>query len=366
MVRRRFACRFLPHSSRCYRAFSPQAEPCLEGRKCVASRRASYLQNRRGAAYGGTPSDQSVIAAIRDAKARGLKVTLYPFIMMDVPEGNQLSSPYGGIGQPAYPWRGRITCHPAVGVAGSPDKTPAAGEQVQAFVDGQWGYRRFLNHCAELAQQAGAWTPFSSGRSCVGSPASAMDRTVFPSSRISARWPPKCGQGSVLAAGSPMALIGRNISAIRRRMAAVTCSSILTRYGLTRPSMPSVSTITCRLPTGAIMISTMAIRMGSIRPMIWMAWRVTSRQARAMTGITQMPKTARPAGVRLLRMVWRASHGSIATKTSKAGGATGIITALQGPKLRNRRRGYRSRSRSGSLNLAVPQSTRGRTSRMFS
>lgn len=116
-----------------------------------------------GAAYGGTPSDQSVIAAIRDLKARGLKVTLYPFIMMDVPPDNQLPSPYGGIGQPAYPWRGRITCHPAAGVAGSPDKTAVAGEQVQAFVDGPWGYRRFLNHCADLAQQAGGVDAFLLG-----------------------------------------------------------------------------------------------------------------------------------------------------------------------------------------------------------
>ena len=47
-------------------------------------------------AYGGTPDDASVIAAIRDLKARGLKVTLYPFVLMDIPAGNTLPSPYGG------------------------------------------------------------------------------------------------------------------------------------------------------------------------------------------------------------------------------------------------------------------------------
>ena len=67
------------------------------------------------AAYGGTPSDQTVIAAIRDLKARDINVTLTPFILMDVAEGNTLANPYGGTGQPAYPWRGRITCHPAPG-----------------------------------------------------------------------------------------------------------------------------------------------------------------------------------------------------------------------------------------------------------
>ena len=51
-----------------------------------------------GAAYGGTPSDRSVIEAIAEIKARGLKVTLYPFVMMDVPAGNALPDPYGGDG----------------------------------------------------------------------------------------------------------------------------------------------------------------------------------------------------------------------------------------------------------------------------
>ena len=58
-----------------------------------------------GPAYGGTPSDNAVLAAIADLKARGLGVTLYPIVLMDIPEGNPL-------GQPAYPWRGRIACQP--------------------------------------------------------------------------------------------------------------------------------------------------------------------------------------------------------------------------------------------------------------
>ena len=46
-----------------------------------------------GAAYGGTPSDRSVMDAIAEIKARGLKVTLYPFIMMDVPAGQRSARP---------------------------------------------------------------------------------------------------------------------------------------------------------------------------------------------------------------------------------------------------------------------------------
>ncbi|WP_296315853.1 hypothetical protein, partial [Pseudomonas sp.] len=67
-------------------------------------------------AYGGTPNDRSVVDAIVNLKARGLEVYLYPFIMMDVPDENGLPDPYGDEdGQAVYPWRGRVTCHPAPG-----------------------------------------------------------------------------------------------------------------------------------------------------------------------------------------------------------------------------------------------------------
>ena len=75
-------------------------------------------QSGGGPAYGGTPADAAVIQAIGELKARGYKVVLYPFILMDVPAGNALPDPYGGAAQAAYPWRGRITCHPAAGQAG--------------------------------------------------------------------------------------------------------------------------------------------------------------------------------------------------------------------------------------------------------
>ncbi|WP_417580461.1 baseplate multidomain protein megatron [Pelagibacterium sp.] len=114
----------------------------------------SVSEHNGGPAYGGTPSDASVKAAIADLKSRGIKVTLYPFVMMDVPQGNGLIDPYTlDGGQPAYPWRGRITCHPAPGVAGSPDGTSAATSQVNAFMAN--GYRDMILHYAELAQQTG-------------------------------------------------------------------------------------------------------------------------------------------------------------------------------------------------------------------
>ena len=88
-------------------------------------------------AYGGTPSDSAVVQAIQELKARGYRVTFYP-VHPDGRAGRQhLPDPYSdnaaATGQPAYPWRGRITCSPAAGYAGSVDKTAAAGTQVAAF-----------------------------------------------------------------------------------------------------------------------------------------------------------------------------------------------------------------------------------------
>jgi hypothetical protein len=108
-------------------------------------------------AYGGTPSDSSVINLIAELKARGLKVTFYPFVMMDIPADNDLSDPWSGVtSQPAFPWRGRITCDPAPGRPGSPQGTAAAATQVaNFFAGGEWNYRRMVLHYANLAAANG-------------------------------------------------------------------------------------------------------------------------------------------------------------------------------------------------------------------
>jgi hypothetical protein len=110
-------------------------------------------------AFGGTPSDQSVRDLIGELKSRGLKITLYPFVMMDIPAGNTLQDPWtGAAAQPPYPWRGRITCDPAPGQAGSPDGAAGAAAQVNAFFSGgadEWNYRNMVLHYASLAASAG-------------------------------------------------------------------------------------------------------------------------------------------------------------------------------------------------------------------
>ena len=145
-----------------------------------------------GPAYGGTPSDESVVEAIRDLAARGLKVTLYPLMMMDIPAGSGLPDPHGGAEQAAYPWRGRITCPPAT------DRTAAARTAVEAFcgaataadftVSGDsvtWhgadeGYRRMVLHCALLAKAAGGVDAFLIGSELKGLTTIRDETDAFP------------------------------------------------------------------------------------------------------------------------------------------------------------------------------------------
>ena len=100
-----------------------------------------------GPAYGGTPSDGAVLAAIADLKARGIGVTLYPIVLMDIAEGN-------AFGQPAYPWRGHI------GVSPGADGTAAAAAEIAAFTA---SYSDFILHYATLAQDAGGVDGFIIG-----------------------------------------------------------------------------------------------------------------------------------------------------------------------------------------------------------
>lgn len=142
--------------------------------------------------YGGTPADFAVVQAIQEMKARGLRVTFYPFILMDVPPANTLPNPYSDnaadAGQPAFPWRGRITCSPAVGFTGTVDKTATAATQVAAMFgaatpasfsvsgenvswtgpSGDWGLRRMVLHYAHLCAAAGGVDAFLIGTEMPG------------------------------------------------------------------------------------------------------------------------------------------------------------------------------------------------------
>ncbi|MBI1172286.1 host specificity protein [bacterium] len=136
------------------------------------------------AVYGGSPADQSVIESITAIRASGKEVMFYPFILMEQLDGNGLADPWtGGTGQPALPWRGRITLSVAPGQPGSPDQTGVAEGEVAAFIgtaqlsdfsisDGrvvysgpeEWSFRRFILHYAHLCTLAGGVDAF-----CIGS-----------------------------------------------------------------------------------------------------------------------------------------------------------------------------------------------------
>jgi hypothetical protein len=104
-------------------------------------------------AYGGTPADRAVVQAIAELKARGLKVTLCPFILMDC-EG--------------LPWRGRITGDAGdvagfFGAAGVHDIVIDGARIEHHGLDGDWGLRRMVLHQARLAQLAGGVDGFLIG-----------------------------------------------------------------------------------------------------------------------------------------------------------------------------------------------------------
>lgn len=137
----------------------------------------SYVDGKP--AFGSAPDDKSVMAAIADLRARGLRVVLYPFIMMDIPQGNDLVSRDGSVGQPAYPWRGRMglstdeadgtaAAQVAAFVGSAQPSQFSAGSGVPAYSgsDG-WTYRRFILHLAALARNAGGVDAFLVGTEMV-------------------------------------------------------------------------------------------------------------------------------------------------------------------------------------------------------
>jgi len=126
-------------------------------------------------AYGGTPSDSSIIRAIQDMKVRGMDVMFYPFVLMDIPADNELTNPYSGAtGQPAHPWRGRITLSIAPGQPSSPDTSADAESEVAAFFgssspsSSEWSYRRLVLHYAHLCADAGGVESFLLGSELKG------------------------------------------------------------------------------------------------------------------------------------------------------------------------------------------------------
>ncbi|MBX2853962.1 MAG: glycoside hydrolase/phage tail family protein, partial [Rhodobacteraceae bacterium] len=168
-----------------------------------ASRTSAYLISGDAEGrpnFGGTPADASVIEAIQELKGRGLRVLIYPFILMDVPADNSLPDPYSdAANQPSFPWRGRITASIAPGRPGSPDKTAATATEITTFFGtatasdfavspgavtysgpADFRYRRFILHCAALAAAAGGVDAFAIGSEMRGLTQLRDGPTAYP------------------------------------------------------------------------------------------------------------------------------------------------------------------------------------------
>lgn len=106
--------------------------------------------------FGGTPSDESLIQAIQSIKARGLTVTLYPFILVDAP---------------GFPWRGRITgeVENISSFFGSAEPSDySLGSGADHYRSEDRGFRNFILSHANLARRAGGVDRFIIGSEMVG------------------------------------------------------------------------------------------------------------------------------------------------------------------------------------------------------
>jgi len=138
--------------------------------------------------FGGTPSDRSILRAITELKSRGFQVTLYPFILMDISEDDNLPDPYGREHQPDFPWRGRITSaiapfdHQGQAQHGTSEGSLQILPQIESFFGAcqpsdfgienglpqyngpdENSFRRFILHYAKLAALAGGVDRFVIG-----------------------------------------------------------------------------------------------------------------------------------------------------------------------------------------------------------
>ena len=127
---------------------------------------ATLISRRDGSpVYGGTPSDQSVIDLIKELRRRGMAVSLYPFILMDIEPA---------LAQPDFPWRGRITSAHDGSAQAEQDAVQFFGlcraddftvQDESVIYNGpqEDSFRRMILHYAVLAKAAGGVDSFVIG-----------------------------------------------------------------------------------------------------------------------------------------------------------------------------------------------------------
>ena len=289
-------------------------------------------------------------------------------------------------GQPAYPWRGRITCSPAAGYAGSADKSAAAGTQVAAFFgdaqpsdfdvddervewDGDpddWGLRRMILHYAHLCAAAGGVDAFLIGSELRG----------ITQVRSGASSYPAVAELVDLAADVRVDPRVRHQAQLRRRLVGVLRAPPAGRLGRRLlPPRPALGGRRDRLRRHRQLHAARRLarrarpsrrreRRRDHRP------RLPARQRRGRRGlrlVLRQRRRPRGAGAHADHRRRRtAGRGCSATRTSAAGGRTRTATARAGSRAARRRRGCRRASRSASPRSAARRSTAARTSRTSS
>ena len=332
--------------------------------------------------YGGTPADAAVIEAIQAMNAAGKAVMLYPFILMDQLEGNTLPNPYTGEeGQPALPWRGRITLDRAPGVEGSAEGTAAVDDEVVAFfgttqasdftvADGvvsysgpdEWTLSRFILHYAALCKAAGGVDAFCIGSEMRGLTQVRSGRNVFPAvqafialaaqvrtivgaeTKVSyaADWSeyfgyqPQDGTGDRLFHLDPSGLIHRSIS------------------------LALITTCPCQIGVRGWRIK---MRLSGMTSTICATFNPISRVVRGLTGFMVRQKSERHKSGHRSPTAPMMSLGSTGIKTSAIGGVICTMTVSMGSVVMIRPRGCLGTNLSGSRNTVVRLSTMARTSR---
>lgn len=377
-------CRIVPKVER----FEKVTDP-FEWRVGAVTRETAERVSRidDAPAIGGAPCDRSLYQAIQALKARGLKVMVTPFIMMDVAAGNELPDPYGGGEQAAYPWRGRITCLPAPGQPGTIDATAAVADEVADFfgndaphdfgwdsdalaVDyaggGGFRYRQFVLHVARIAEAAGGVDAFLIGSEMVGLTRLRSAPGVYPA----------VAELKALAAD------------VRDMLGADVRIGYAADWSEFPPHRPEDGSNDVSFHLDPLWADEAVdfIGVDNYAPMA--DWRdgkahldaaaaggarrtspistPISREARGSTGTMPAPPTGRRKPARRSSTLHMASTGSSAPRTFGAGGRTRTTTGPAAPARPHRPHGSRSPSRSCSARSAARRSTRARTSRTCS
>ena len=122
--------------------------------------------------YRGTPADFAVVQAIREMKARRLRVTFYPFLLMDVPPSNTLPNPYSA---------NAATQVASFFGAATPAQFAISGDTVSwTGPSGDWGLRRMILHYASLCAVAGGVEPFLIGTQMRGLTTIRSSASAYP------------------------------------------------------------------------------------------------------------------------------------------------------------------------------------------